>query len=71
MEKNKNLVNESKALNTSELTVEQLENAISHHKKCLEALQLAYGVIFENFKILEKELLEKLPEQEEVEVIRN
>lgn len=71
MEKNNNLVNENKVPTTSELTVEQLENAISHHKKCLEALQLAYGVIFENFKILEKELLDKQPEEEEVEIIRN
>lgn len=71
MEKNNNLVNENKVQSTSELSVEQLENAISHHKKCLEALQLAYGVIFENFKILEKELLDKQPEEEEVEIIRN
>jgi len=70
MEKNNNLVNESKAPVASELTVEQLENAISHHKKCLEALQLAYGVIFENFKVLEKELLDKMPEENETEVIK-
>lgn len=70
MENTNNLVNESKAPNTSELTIEQLENSISHHKKVLEALQLCYGVIFENFKVLEKELLDKIPEENETEIIR-
>lgn len=63
MEKKIEIVKSGKASNTG-LSIEQLADAIEHHKKVKEALQLAYGVIHENMVMLENEYLEKSPDNE-------